>query len=156
MSDDILNHRTDNTTRDSSCIKSPTSIEPLSFEEVVNTIETYFSQQSRDQYKFYKDGDVHVVRDEFDAVSFMNNIHDMLENCIKDSLVSDDLVKSAQIDEIFNSVNSLIKLLKTVINSNDVEYLFVVRLLSYCTSAYSKYHKSYVRYRKIQNQTGDA
>ena len=155
MTDDILNHRTDDTTKEPSQIKSPTGLEPLSFEDVVDTIETYFSQQSRDQYKFYKDGDVHVVRDEFDAVSFMNNIHDMLENCIKDSLSSSETGKSAQVDEIFNSISSLVKLLKTVVNSNDVEYLFVIRLLSYCTSAYSKYHKSYVRYRKIQNQKGD-
>jgi hypothetical protein len=154
MSDNILDHNTDNITKEPSKIKSPTSLKQVTFEEVTNLIELYFSQQSRDQNKFYKDGDVHIVKDDFDIVSLMSNIHNMLESCIKDSLSSDS-DKSAQVNEIFKGIESLIRLLKTLSCTDDVEYLFVVRLLSYCTSAYSKYHKTYVRYRKIQDQKGN-
>ena len=154
MSDPILNHRTDDITHPPSEITTPGTLGSVSFEEVVDLIELYFSQQSRDQNKFYKDGNVHLVKDDFDVVSFMSNIHDMLESCIKASLPpgSD---KSSQVNEIFKGIESLVRLLKTMDHTGDVEYLFVIRLLSYCTSAYSKYNRSYVRYRKIQNQKGN-
>ncbi len=151
----ILNHDTSNTTKPASAINPPDSPKRTTFDDVVNVLEDYFTSQSRDQNKFYKDGKVHIVRDEFDIISFINNVHQMAESCIKtECQLTDD--QASQVSEVFKALSSLTKLLKNTFNPKDVEYLFVVRLLSYCTYSYIKYHNSYARSRKIQEENGNA
>jgi hypothetical protein len=146
---DILDHETTNTTKSASSI---TPIEPdkhATFEDVIDVIENYFMSQSRDKNKFYKDGKVHLIRDDFEIIPFMNTIHQMIESCIKTECQLDD-VSASQVSEIFKAINSLTTVLKQTCTTTDVDYLFVIRLLSYCTSSYNKYNKSYVRSRKVQ------
>jgi hypothetical protein len=146
---DILNHDTDNVTRPSSAITTPSLDRPTTFEDVMSTIEDYFNTQSRDKNKFYKDGKVHLIRDDFEIIPFMNTVHQMIESCMKTECKLDGET-AGQVAEIFKAISSLTSVLKQTCNTTDVDYLFVVRLLSYCTTSYSKYNKSYVRSRKIQ------
>lgn len=146
---DILKHDLKNTTKTSSDI---TPLEPeksVSFEDVMKVIEDYFTSQSRDKSKFYKDGRVHLVRDDFEILPFMNTLHQMIETCIKTECSLDD-ESASQVSEIFKAISSLISVLKKTCKTSDVDYLFIIRLLSYCTISYNKYNKSYVRSRKVQ------
>ena len=146
---DILNHNTTNVPKPPSNITTPVKDKDITFEDVKSVIESYFNNQSRDKTKFYKDGKVHLIRDDFEIIPFMNTVHQMIESCIKAECNLDD-ESAGQVSEIFKAISSLTSVLKQTCNTNDVEYLFVIRLLSYCTISYNKYNKSYVRSRKIQ------
>ena len=148
---DILKHNTENTTKKASEIEPNKKKKPVTFDDVLEVIEGYFSSQSRDQNKFFRDGKVHLIREEFNIVPFISTIHQMAESCIKTEVVVNDQ-DAKQISEIFKAMNSLTQLLKNQFNTQDVEYLFIVRLLSYCTYSYIKYHKSYARSRKVQKE----
>ena len=152
---EILKHNTENTTKKASEIEASKPSEPTTFEDVIDVLEDYFTSQSRDQNKFFRDGKVHLIREDFNIIPFINTIHQMAESCIKtESVLSDQDAK--HVSEIFKAMSSLTQLLKNQFNTQDVEYLFIVRLLSYCTYSYIKYHKSYARSRKVQKENGNA
>lgn len=148
---EILKHNKENTTKPASTINANKPKKPTTFDDVVNVLEDYFTSQSRDQNKFFRDGKVHLIREDFNIIPFLNTIHQMVESCIKtESRLTDE--EARQVSEIFKALSSMTSLLKNQYNTQDVEYLFVVRLLSYCTYSYIKYHKSYARSRKIQKE----
>lgn len=144
-----------NTTKPASVINPNKKASPLEFDVVMDLMRQYFNGRSRDQNKFYKDGNIHIVREEFDIVSFMKVINQMTESCIK-SESNLTTLQAEQISEIFTAINSLTSLLKNQFDTSRVEYLFIIRLLSYCTTAYDKYNKSYARSRKIQKENDNA
>lgn len=152
---DILKHDTVNTTKSASNINASKSKLPPTFDDVMNVLNSYFSAQSRDQSRTYKDGNVHLIREDFDIISFVNTINQMAESYIKTEthLENED---ASQISEVFKAIKTLTTLLRRSFNTQDIEYLFIVRLLSYCTYSYNKYHNSYARSRKIQKENGNA
>ena len=152
---EILNHHIDNTTKSASEITASKPKELTTFDDVIDVLDDYFTSQSRDQSRTYKDGNVHLIREDFDIISFVNTVHQMAESYIKTECRMDN-DKASQVSEIFKALKSLTTLLRGSVDVQEVEYLFIVRLLSYCTSSYNKYHNSYVRSRKIQKENGNA
>ena len=121
---EILKTDTENTTRPASEITASKSKDITTFSDVMDTLNDYFTSQSRDQSRTYKDGNVHLIREDFDIISFVNTVHQMVESYIKTECELDN-DKAKHVSEIFKALKSLTTLLRGSIDVQEVEYLFI-------------------------------
>lgn len=151
MNDNILNHDTTNTTKPSSEILPPIKNEDLSIEQLKDMMYDTFNKISRDHSQSFKDGDVHLIREEFDIIHFTHSIHNIIEDTIKENtnLTSE---QALTISNTFNAIKSITDILRNSIDTKHVEHICIIKLISYCLTSYIRYTKTYDRSRRIQEQ----
>lgn len=157
---DILNNNTGNAAKGSNIqpIEPPKQI---SFDDVLNYIETYFNKAELDVKANFKNGKIPLIREQFDMSQFYKSINSIIESsyneCIETMIedASDREKINILLRSIFKSIQSSNEILATMECTQKIPHLILIKLLSYCLYSFNHYHKSYDRRRQIQEQTNN-
>ena len=121
---------------------------PIGLEEATSYLEKYFKSEDPFLYSAFKDGDIHLLKDRFDAITFINTLMVITVDGIRsdNETLSDE--DSIVLDRILDSMLSMTKIIKSM-NTDKTTINCAVKSLNYCLNTYKKYYKKYDRSKKV-------
>lgn len=158
---DILNNTTENA-HDASKINPAAPPPETTLKDVVSFVEDFFNKSTIDIKTNYKNGQVPLIREQFDMSHFYKSINTMIEasysECIDETVQDNSDREQVKIllRSIFNSIQSSNDILATMDCTKKISHLIIVKILSYCLSSFHHYHMSYDRRKQIQEQTNNS
>ena len=145
---DILKQDLKGLTREASAIKPPPAEEPLTIEDIHTIVDDFFTNHDDPEIRMsYGKGQIFSLKDDFDFLRFFKSIINIFQERM--TVNSTGTETSQQLKATFATLDKCVDILKTVnMNKEGSEILPI--LINYCLSSFSRYNKSYVKSRKVQ------